>query len=144
MNHRVEELAGYEKALHDGATPDEAWTAAFGAQTPANVGAEVLRYVDGGQYALLRYRFDAPKPSRPTKRSLSDAEVHATRALLYLTGERTPRARARGFRSASRTRGGEAKAEVAEALRRESDRVAARAIAHLCSARGWISSRHSC
>jgi tetratricopeptide (TPR) repeat protein len=129
MNHRVEALAGYEKALHEGATPEAAWKAAFGGQTPEALGADVRRYVDGGRYALLRYRFTAPKLAAPAERLLSDAETHATRALLYLTGakiiEHVPDL-APEFGSPP----DEAKRELAEALRQEPDHVAARAIEH--------------
>lgn len=129
MNHRVAALAGYEKALHEGATPEAAWKAAFGAQTPESLGADVRSYVDGGSYALLRYRFTAPKLAAPAERRLSDAETHATRALLYLTGariiEHDPDL-APEFGSPP----DEAKRELAEALRQEPDHVAARAIAH--------------
>jgi hypothetical protein len=46
MNHRLEALAAYEKALGAGASPASAWTAAFGSQTPeqlAVAGAPVPR-----------------------------------------------------------------------------------------------------
>ena len=129
MNHRVEALARYEKVLHEGGTQAAAWTAAFGAQTPANVGAEVMRYVDGGQYALLRYRFTAPQHASPAERRLSDAETHATRALLYLTGPNLRRHSPDLAPGVDDPRS-EAKTEISEALRQEPDHVAARAIAH--------------
>jgi hypothetical protein len=128
MNHREAALAAYEKALHEGATPREAWKTAFGEHTPASLGAEILRYVDGGQYELRQHPFTAPHQASPAERRLSDAETHATRALLYLTGSNL-RVHAPDLSFGVEHPRAEAKAEVAEALRQQPDHVAARAIA---------------
>ena len=129
MNHRLAALAGYEKALHDGASPEAAWTAAFGSQTPAELAAEVVQYLDGGRYALLVYRFAAPARAVPVERRLTDADTHATRALLHLTGS-TIRGHASELSLAPGEPHSAAKHEIDEALRQEPDHVAARAIAH--------------
>jgi hypothetical protein len=128
MNHRLVALAGYEKALHDGASPEEAWTAAFGSETPAALAAEIHQYMDGGQYALLVYRFVPPTPAVPVERRLTDADTHATRALLHLTGSRI-RGHASTLSPAPGAPHPDAKHEIDEALRQEPDHVAARAIA---------------
>jgi hypothetical protein len=129
MNHRAEALAGYEKALRTGATPEAAWTAAFGAETPAQLAADVVRYVDGGQYEVLLYHLAAATPPPRAERTLTDADTHATRALLYLTGAGT-----RALAPELAIKAGDPKAaarrEVAEALRAEPGHVTASAIAH--------------
>jgi hypothetical protein len=129
MNHRLVALAGYEKALHDGASPEAAWTAAFGSQTPAELAAEVVQYLDGGRYALLVYRLAAPTGAVPVERRLTDADTHATRALLHLTGS-TIRGHASELPLAPGGAHPAAQHEIEEALRQEPDHVAARAIAH--------------
>jgi hypothetical protein len=88
MNHRTAALAVYEKALHDGADPDAAWTSAFGSQTPTQLALDIRQYAAGGRYAMLSYRFSTAKFAAPVERRLSDADTHATRALLYVTGGR--------------------------------------------------------
>jgi hypothetical protein len=130
MNHRRVALMGYEKALHAGATFEAAWTAAFGAQTPAQLAADVRRYMeDGGQYAMLVYRFPPYKPAPPLERPLSDADTHATRALLYVTGGRIGTGvDDREERLTAATR--DAKRELDEAIRLDPDHVTARSILH--------------
>jgi len=88
MNHRRAALASYEKALHTGASPQSAWAAAFGSQTPEELAVAVHRYLDGGQYELLVYRMPSLALPAPVERALPDADIHATRALLFLTGSR--------------------------------------------------------
>ena len=93
MNHHLDEFRAYEAALRDKVAPAEAWTKAFGALTPAALEAEIRAYLDGGQYALLIFPF-VPAPGKAVpQRMLSDAEVHATRALLLLSGGQYPAAR---------------------------------------------------
>jgi hypothetical protein len=131
MNHHGSAFNGYEKALRGGASFDAAWRAAFGAQTPAQLATEVQHYLeDGGQYAVLIYRFPPYEPTAPIERSLGDADIHATRALLYATGART-RPTSDGdakLKLEEGTRG--AKRELDEALRQDPDHVAAHAILH--------------
>ena len=123
MNHRIVALAGYEKALRAGASPEAAWTAAFGAETPAQLAYEVRQYVDGGQYALLIFKFSPPQLAAPVERRLSDADAHATRALLYMTGHRMRSGGADDPRV-------DARRELDEALRQDPAHVRSRAIAH--------------
>jgi hypothetical protein len=129
MNHRLEAMFAYQKALRTGATPEAAWTAAFGAETHAQLAAEVHRYLDGGQYALLIYRLPAPNLPAPVERRLTDADAHATRALLYLTGSGT---RAVSPELAIKTDDPQlaAQREVAEARRAQPAHLMADAIAH--------------
>jgi hypothetical protein len=129
MNHRAVALAGYEKALRTGATPEAAWTAAFGSETPAQLASDVVGYVDGGQYEVLLYHLAAATPPAPAERTMSDADTHATRALLYLTGAGT-RAMAPELAIKADDARASANREVEEALRAEPDHVTARAIAH--------------
>jgi hypothetical protein len=129
MNHRAEALVGYEKALRTGATPEAAWTAAFGSQTPAELATDIERYADGGQYEVLLYHLAAATPPAPVERTLSDADTHATRALLYLTGAGT-RALAPELAIKADDPKAAAKREVEEALRAEPGHVTASAIAH--------------
>jgi hypothetical protein len=89
MNHRAAALENYERALRRGATADAAWTAAFGSQTQAELASEIRNYVDGGQYEVRFYSLAAAQPAPPVEHRLTDADVHATRALLYLTGRGT-------------------------------------------------------
>ncbi len=123
MNHRLAALAEYEKALRAGASFEAAWTAAFGSQTPAQLAVDVRQYLDGGQYALLVFKFPRPQLAAPAERPLSDADAHATRALLYLTGDRP------SVRAADDPRV-DARRELGEALRQEPTHVRSRAIAH--------------
>jgi hypothetical protein len=88
MNHRLEALARYENALRAGASPKSAWAAAFGAQTPEQLAVAVHQYLDRGQYALLIYRLPPLALPAPAERPLPEADIHATRALLFLTGSR--------------------------------------------------------
>lgn len=129
MNHRAEALVGYEKALRTGATPEAAWTAAFGTQTPAQLASDIARYADGGQYEVLLFHLAAATPAAPAARTLSDADTHATRALLYLTGAGT-RTLAPELAIEADDPKAAAKREVEEALRAEPDHVTAGAIAH--------------
>jgi hypothetical protein len=129
MNHRLVALAAYEKALHDGASPEAAWTTAFGAQTPGELAEEVRQYLDGGRYALLVYRFAAPALAGPVERRLTDADTHAMRALLHLTGSQI-RGHASELSAAHGAPRPAAQREIDEALRQEPDHVASRAIAH--------------
>jgi hypothetical protein len=128
MNHRQEALLAYEKALRTRASPEAAWTAAFGAQTPAQLAGDVRRYIDRGRYAMLTYRFPGLQLATPVERRLTDPDTHATRALLYLIGDRM-----RGFARAGSADGGDpkqhAQRELDEALRQEPTHVRSRAIA---------------
>jgi len=125
MNHRAVALMGYQKALRAGASPDAAWTAVFGSQTPAQLAADVRQYLDGGQYAVLTYQFPAPRLPAPVERRLSDADTHSTRAILYLTGATT-----RAHAPASDDHKASAQREIDEALRQEPGHVRSRAVAH--------------
>lgn len=129
MNHRAEALEGYERALRGGAAPDAAWTSAFGSQTTAQVASEVQQYLDGGRYELRVYTLAPPRLAPSVEARLPDADVHATRAILYLTGSDT-----RDVAPALSLRTNDAKAaakrEVEEALRAQPDHVVAGALAH--------------
>jgi hypothetical protein len=129
MNHRAMALVGYEKALRAGASPEAAWTAAFGAQTPAQLASDVRQYLDGGQYAVLIYRFPPPNLAPPSERRLTDADTHATRAVLYLTGRNTRTLAPELSLGSDDPRLG-AQRELDEALRQEPAHVRSRAIAH--------------
>jgi hypothetical protein len=129
MNHRAVALAGYEQALRTGATPEAAWAAAFGSETPAQLASDIERYADGGQYALLLFHLAAATPAPPAERKLSDADTHATRALLYLTGAGT-RTLAPELAIKADDAKAAARREVEEALRAEPGHVTAGAIAH--------------
>jgi tetratricopeptide (TPR) repeat protein len=129
MNHRAEALVGYEKALRTGATPESAWAAAFGSETPAQLASDVVHYVDGGQYEVRLYHLAAATPPAPAERTLNDADTHATRALLYLTGAGT-RALAPELSMKADDPQAAAKREVEEALRADRGHVTASAIAH--------------
>jgi tetratricopeptide (TPR) repeat protein len=128
MNHRADALAEYEKALRSGAAPEAAWTAAFGSQTAAQLAADVERYADGGQYEVRFYHLPAPAPETPVERPLTDADVHATRAVLHLTGRFT-RALAPELSLGADDQKAAARRDVDEALRQEPDHVVAGAIA---------------
>jgi hypothetical protein len=127
INHREVALRGYQKALAAGASPDAAWAAAFGGQTPAQLAADVRAYVDGGRYAVLIYKFPPPKVAAPVERRLTDADVHATRALLYVTGTGLPEVEGSVRRDDLRLG---ARREIDEALRQEPHHVRSLAIAH--------------
>jgi hypothetical protein len=129
MNHRAAALEGYERALRGGATPETAWTSAFGSQTRAQVASEIRQYVDGGRYELRIYALAPPRLAPPVEGRLPDADVHATRALLYLTGRGT-RDVAPELSLAVDDPKAAAKREVEEALRAQADHVVAGALAH--------------
>lgn len=129
MNHRPEALQRYEKALRDGGTAEIAWAAAFGSETRAEIAAEIHRYLDGGQYALRIYDMPPGKAAAPVERRLTDADAHATRALLYLMGRRSS-ALGPGLSDDSDERLAAAKHEVDEARRQEPGHVLTSAIAH--------------
>jgi hypothetical protein len=129
MNHRRTALASYEKALHTGASAESAWAAAFGSQTPEQLAAAVNRYLDGGQYELLVYRMPALALPAPVERALPDADIHATRALLFLTGSRA-RALVPELSLGSDDPLLGAKRELDEARRAEPGHVASLAITH--------------
>jgi len=129
MNHRLSALADYEKALGKGASPESAWAAAFGSQTPEQLAAAVHQYLDGGQYALLVYRLPALAPPAPVERALPDADIHATRALLFLTGSGTRALGPELSLGADDPRVG-AKRELDEVRRAEPGHVASLAISH--------------
>jgi hypothetical protein len=129
MNHRPEAMLGYQKALRGGATAEAAWKAAFGSETPADVAQEVRRYLDGGQYAMLIYQLRAPKLPAPTERRLTDADVHATRAFLYVTGN-AARAVVREPSIAAGDANVAARRELAEAQRQQPGHAMAAEIAH--------------
>jgi hypothetical protein len=124
INHRAMALVGYQKALRERASPEAAWTAAFGAQTPAQVALDVQRYVDGGRYELLIYKFPAPRRGEPAERRLTDADAHAIRALLYLSRIGA------ALGPEPEDRRPVARRELDEALRQDPAHVRARAIAH--------------
>jgi hypothetical protein len=127
MNHRPEALATFGKALGAGASPKSAWAAAFGAQTPEQMAVDVHRYLDGGQYALLVYRLPPLALPAPAERPLPDADIHATRALLFLTGSHA-RALAPELSLAPDDPLPGAKRELDEARRAEPGHVASLAI----------------
>ncbi len=129
MNHRLEALAAYEKALGAGASPASAWTAAFGSQTPEQLAVAVHRYLDGGRYELLIHRLPPLALPAPVERPLPDADIHATRALLFLTGSRA-RAMAPELSLGSDDPLLGAKRELDEARRAEPGHVASLAITH--------------
>jgi hypothetical protein len=129
MNHRAVALESYEKALRDGASPEVAWTTAFGAETPAQLAFEVRQYLDGGQYEILVYKFPPPRLTAPIERRLTDADTHSTRALLYLTGART-RSLSPELALGSDDPRPAAKRELDEALRQDPAHVRSRAIFH--------------
>lgn len=129
MNHRLPALASYEKALHTGASPKSAWAAAFGSQTPEQLAVAVHQYLDGGQYELLVYRLPALALPAPVERALPDADIHATRALLFLTGSGT-RALAPELSLGADDPMLGAKRELDEARRAEPCHVASLAMTH--------------
>jgi len=129
MNHRATALLGYQKALRTGGSPEAAWTSAFGGETPAQLALEVHQYLDGGQYAVLTYKFPAPRLPAPAERPLTDADAHSTRALLYLTGA-TTRAYAPELAFGNVDQKLAAQRELDEALRQDPAHVRSRAIAH--------------
>jgi hypothetical protein len=129
MNHRASALSAYEAALRAGVTTEAAWTAAFGTETPAQLARDIQQYADGGQYQVLQFPIDAVAPVAPVERQLSDADTHATRALLYLTGVHT-RTLGQELSLGAHDQKPAAKREVEEALRAQPDHVLAGAIAH--------------
>jgi hypothetical protein len=129
MNHRASALSAYAEALRAGVTGDAAWTAAFGAQTPAQLAREIQQYADGGHYEVLQFPIDGVPPPAPAERPLSDADTHATRALLYLTGTHT-RTVAPELSLGADDQKPAAEREIEEALRAQPDHVLAGAIAH--------------
>jgi tetratricopeptide (TPR) repeat protein len=131
MNHRADALKAYEEALRRDASFETAWSAAFGAQTPAQVAKDVARYLtSGGKYAELIYRSRPYKTAWPVQRPLSDADAHATRALLYITAAGRGAGSAEERAEARSTAALAAKRELDEAFRQDPDHVAAWAILH--------------
>jgi hypothetical protein len=130
MNHRPQAVRSYLHALRAGATPEAAWTAAFGAETPAQVAAAVHAYLDGGRYTMLVYNLPPPKLDAPRERRLDDADAHAMRALLYTTGAGVRTETPRFSQQSDDEAKAAARREIDEALRQEPDNAAARAIAH--------------
>jgi hypothetical protein len=129
MNHRMSALAGYEKALRAGSSREAAWASAFGGQTPAQLALDVRQYMDGGRYALLVYRFPSLTLAAPSERRMSDADVHATRALLFVTGGNLQGFAVEPSLGADGPVAG-ARRELAEGLRGEPGHVGSLAVAH--------------
>ena len=130
MNHRNAELRQYEEALRDGVSPSAAWTRAFGAFTFAALMTDLRSYMDGGQYELLIYPLPGPPAPSIAAHLLADADVHATRAMLFVWGGRGPRRDARVDLPTPASFRARAERELAEALRDEPGHPDARAIAH--------------
>ena len=118
MNHHLDEFRNYETALRARISPAEAWTRAFGALTPAALDAEIRTYLDGGQYAVLIFPFAQARAGAVPERLLSDADVHATRALLALSGGQNPAARPE-FTERNSDYRARARRELDEALRQD-------------------------
>jgi hypothetical protein len=129
MNHRTDSLARYEAALRQRIPLPDAWKAAFGALTAQQLHDELRAYMDGGQYALLVYKLPPASGETVGTRVLTDAEVHATRAELFVQGGRGPRRDERVDLPAPEEFRARAREEVAEALRQEPTQDLARAIA---------------
>jgi hypothetical protein len=130
MNQRADQLQRYQTELQraPAPTPAAAWAAAFDDLTPGQLGAQVRAYLDRGQYSVLMFPFVPPPVPPPGARSLSDAEVHAIRALLYVFALRHQPARDRATIRAFEQH---ARDEVALAQRQDPALPLAQAIAHL-------------
>src|SRR6185369_12609107 len=50
----------------------------------------VRSYLDGGRYSVLVFPFDPPPPPVVEEHLMSDADVHATRALLFASARHLP------------------------------------------------------
>ena len=91
MNHRRGELRAYQNTLQPSASDQasdndresQAWQAAFGDLTSAQLDRQLRAYVDGGKYYVYRFSFAPPRPRITGARTLTPADAHATRALIY-------------------------------------------------------------
>jgi hypothetical protein len=127
MNHRAAALAAYGHALLR-SPAQAAWAEAFAGLSAKQLDLELGRYLDGGQYALLIYRFDPPATPIIEERTLTDADVHATRALLLALASRVSAMRTDSeARDAAKMR---ARLEIAEAFRQEPAHLLAQGIEH--------------
>ena len=127
MNHRAAALAAYGHALLR-SSAQAAWAEAFAGLSAKQLDLELGRYLDGGQYALLIYRFDPPATPIIEERTLTDADVHATRALLLALASRVSAMQTDSdARDAAKMR---ARLEIAEAFRQEPAHLLAQGIEH--------------
>jgi hypothetical protein len=126
MNHRVSALRAYQIAVRR-QSETEAWDHAF-PDLPAERLDFVLRsYVVDGQYALFVFPLDVRPVTILSERALTDAEVHATRGLLFATARSFPRDESTQSADELTAR---AHREIAEALRGEPFQVLGQAVAH--------------
>lgn len=86
FNQHGQAFRHYQVALAQGRAPEAAWAENFGDLTPEKLDQELTLYLRYGQYRLLQVPQPPEKPLEGTVRELSEAEVHAVRAELFLTG----------------------------------------------------------
>ena len=126
MNHRRAAFIAYEAALARESPDPDAWAHAFPDLPPEKLDDELASYVDGGQYELLIYPFKPPAVRIDGERTLDDADVHATRALLVAASSRDPGLQwGRVPATEMRAR---AEREAVEALRAAPDHLLAQAV----------------
>jgi hypothetical protein len=118
MNRHAQAFLAYHQQLRAGAPPAAAWSSAFGSLTPAALGAEVRNYLDGGQYELLVFKTPSPAADPITAVTMSDADVHVERALLFAWGDRLRQAPNRSSDTTALVR-----RELAETMRQDPSHV---------------------
>jgi hypothetical protein len=106
FNHEAERFATFQRLLIETKDAEVAWRGAFPDVTADAMDERLAAYVfRGGAYAAFETRLP-PATVEPTVLPLTDARVHALRALLYAT-----------MPEPAETRTAAARAELAEALR---------------------------
>jgi hypothetical protein len=84
MSEHGEAFARLQESLARGTAPDTAWQEAFPDLPVSNLDSVLERYLQRGAYAAYSRKVP-PVSVTPRVRSLSDADVYALRAKLYLT-----------------------------------------------------------
>ena len=128
MNHQANALAAYSRALSR-LPARAAWAGSFRGLTADALDTAMNVYRDGGEYALLLYPFDPPTTRITEERMLTDADVHATRALLFALASRDGGAMLdeAGSRELAKIR---AHQEIHEVFQQEPSHLQAQAIEH--------------
>jgi hypothetical protein len=126
MNRHPDELRSYEEAVTK--MPESAaWAHSFPDLTGDKLDWELRSYLDGGAYSVLIFQFEVPQPASQPEKPMTDADVHATRALVLATGSRMD-SLGRPEITAEQRAG--TRREAAEALRQEPPHVLAQAVLH--------------
>ncbi len=81
LNARPKEFVAYQEYLRSGRSAPDAWDKAFHGRSPSDLEPDLLAYVRGGHYTVRT--LPLPEVAAPSTTTLSDAEVHVLRSVLF-------------------------------------------------------------